>query len=163
MLPDINNHMRVGYRRYKGHVYLSVPIVFEGSKSNDMIDFIYDTGAFITTINRRLYEAYKLDKLVRHEKKLNSYTGTTEGYMFQIPGLIIGQRLLTGVWAFTPKSHEITQNLLGDNVIEYFIPIQDNQNDCFYFPDNPTPEPYTHPISKQTLACNDVLYTTPPL
>jgi len=158
MLPVVNDNMRIKYKRIKGHVYLRLNIIFEGSTYNDRVSFIYDTGAFITTINRNLYETYKLDKLPRREVTMSSYAGASEGYVFQIPGLIIGQRLLTGVWAFSPKDAEISQNLLGDNVIEYFSPVQDNHNDCFYFPDNPTPQPYIHPKSNFSLACDKVMY-----
>jgi len=158
MLPEINERMRVRYRRRKGHVYVNIPIVCEGSTDSDEIRFVYDTGAYITVINRERYEKYKLDTLPRKEVIMNGYNGLSPGYIFQIPGLVIGQRLLTGVWAFSPKSGDIKQNLLGDNVIEYFIPIQDNHNDCLYFPDNPTPDPYVHPATGFSLACENIMY-----
>jgi hypothetical protein len=148
---------RIGYRRKKGQIFLNVPIVCEGSTDSDAIDFIYDTGAYITVINKERYERYGLDKLPRKEASIGGYDGSTPGYVFQIPGLIIGKRLLSGVWAFSPISEDIKQNLLGDNVIEYFRPFQDNLNDCFYFADNPKPEPYTTPDKSASLACDKVL------
>jgi len=89
---------------------------------------------------------------------MSGYAGSAPGHIFQIPGLIIGQRLLTGVWAFTPTSMDLKQNLLGDNVIEYFIPIQDNLHDRIFFPDNPKPEPYVHAETNFSLACDSVMY-----
>ena len=56
-----------------------------------------------------------------------------------------------------PKSKDIKQNLLGDNVIEYFRPLQDNQHDCFYFMDNLTPDPYISPDKTFSLACDRVM------
>ena len=158
MQPELNERMKVEYERVKGQVYVDIPIVCEGCTNLDRILFIYDTGAYITVINREFYEKYKLDELPRKEVALGGYVGSAPGYVFQIPGLIIGQRLLTGVWAFTPKSMHVKQNLLGDNVIEYFIPIQDNQQDCIYFPDNPSPEPYIHLGTNFSLACDGVVY-----
>jgi len=152
----IDNKTRVPYIRSRGHIYLDVVIVYEGSTENDTIDFIYDTGAYLTTINKYNYDWFNLNKLPRREIIIGGYNGTTMGYLFQIPGLVIGEKLLTGVWAFSPKSDEIKQNLLGDNVIEYFRPFQDNLNDCIYFIENPNPEPYISPDGAFSLACDGV-------
>ena len=158
ILPTLNRKMRLEYNRIKGQIYLQIPIICEGSTDSDKILFMYDTGAYLTVINRERYEWFNLNKLPCKEAKISGYVGSTPGYVFQIPGLVIGQRLLTGVWAFTPKSIDVKQNLLGDNIIEYFIPIQDNSNDCFYFPDNPNPEPYVHPNTNFSLACDGIMY-----
>jgi len=147
----------MGYKRKKGQVYLDVQVVCEGSTDSDKIDFMYDTGAFLTVINREIYEWFGLHKLPRKEVTISGYIGSTPGYMFQIPGLVIGKRLLSGVWAFTPKSKDVKQNLLGDNVIEYFRPFQDNLNNCFYFLDNPAPEPYANPEYNFSFACDRIL------
>jgi hypothetical protein len=88
---------------------------------------------------------------------MSGYVGSTPGYVFQIPGLVIGKRLLSGVWAFSPKSMDVRQNLLGDNVIEYFRVFQDSMDDCFYFLDNPKPDPYIHPQTGFSLACDGVM------
>ncbi|MCL2188923.1 MAG: hypothetical protein FWC16_08390 [Defluviitaleaceae bacterium] len=136
----IDEKTKVKYTRLKGHTYLDIPIIREGSDENSNITFLYDTGAYITVINREIYEWHSLNKLPRKEAMMGGHVGSTPGYIFQIPGLKVGKRLFIGVWAFTPKCKNIKQNLLGDNVIEYFRPLQDNQNDCFYFLDNLTPD-----------------------
>ncbi|MCL2204727.1 MAG: retroviral-like aspartic protease family protein [Defluviitaleaceae bacterium] len=100
----IDDKTKVKYNRQKGHVYLAIPIVSEGSDENSRIPFMYDTGAYITVINREMYEWHGLDKLPRRAATMGGYVGSTPGYIFQIPGLIVGKRLLVGVWAFTPKS-----------------------------------------------------------
>ena len=158
MMLAIDEKTKIKYTRRKGHVYLDVRIVCEGSTDADKINFMYDTGAYITVINKERYEWFGLDKLPRREGVIGGYTGSTPGYIFQIPGLVIGKRLLSGVWAFTPKSEDVKQNLLGDNVIEYFRPFQDNQNDCFYFIDNLYPEPYTDVEYSFSLACDSVMF-----
>ena len=155
---DSNGKIQLKYRRIKGQIFLSIPIICEGSTAEDEIDFMYDTGAFLTVLNREWYEWYGLNKLPRMETSMGSYVGSTPGFVFQIPGLIIGQRLLIGVWAFTPKDMNLKQNLLGDNVLEYFNPYQDNSNDCFYFLDNSNPEPYVSDEFNFSLACAGIMF-----
>jgi len=148
---------KMEYERSKGQVFIRVQIICEGSTDSDKIKFIYDTGAYLTVINREIYEWFNLDQLPRKEATMGGYVSSTEGYVFQIPALVIGGRLLSGVWAFTPKNKEIKQNLLGDNVIEYFRPFQDNQENCFYFLPNSFPDPYISPDNSFSLACDNVL------
>jgi len=152
----LENKTKVQYKRDRGHNYLEIVLVCKGSSEQDIIDFIYDSGAYLTVVNRDIYEWHKLNELPRRKIVIKSYDGTTPGYLFQIPGLVIGGRLLTGIWAFTPENKEIKQNLLGDNVIEYFRPFQDNLNDCIYFIENPKPEPYISPDGTFSLACDGV-------
>jgi len=152
----LDEKTRMPYIRRKGQSFLSVPIICEGSTDTDKIDFIYDTGAYLTVINRERYEWFRLNKLPRRKTAIGGYSGSASGWLFKIPGLKIGKRLLSGVWAFSPESMDIKQNLLGDNVIEYFKPLQDNENDCFYFADNPKPQPYISPDKAFSLACDGI-------
>jgi len=140
-----------------GHVHVWVPIVCEGSTDDDSILFVYDTGAFITVLNLDRYEYFKLYNLPCREITLHGYAGGTPGYLYKIPGLRIGRRLVSGVWAFTPKSPDLKQNLLGNNVLEYFRPFQDNMYDFIYFPDNLTPKPFYSEKNGISLACDGVL------
>ena len=155
---SFDNNTKMPFIRRRGQIHLRVQVVFKDSTGADKIDFIYDTGAYLTVINRDRYEWYGFDKLARSKAAINGYSGSTSGYVFQIPGLVIGRRLLAGVWAFTPESREIKQNLLGDNVIEYFNPYQDNECDCFYFTDNPAPDPYVSQKHGFSLACDGVFF-----
>jgi len=157
MTITVDDKTKGEYSRSKGHVYIDIPIVRKGSTDSDSINFMYDTGAYVTVVNREMYEWHGLDELPRMNATMGGYVGSTPGYIFQIPGMRIGKRLLVGVWAFTPKSKEIKQNLLGDNVIEYFRPFQDNQEDCFYFIDNLYPEPYVSADNSLSLACDGVM------
>ena len=157
MVDIFSERVKMEYERSKGQIFLRIQIICEGSSEADKIKFIYDTGAYLTVINREIYEWFGLDKLPRREANMGGYIASTAGYVFQIPALVVGNRLLSGVWAFTPRCRSIKQNLLGDNVIEYFRPFQDNENNCFYFPPNLTPEPYVSIDKKFTLACDNVL------
>jgi predicted aspartyl protease len=139
-----------------GHIYIDVHIVCEGSSDNDTIRFIYDTGAFITVLNRDRYEHFKLFKIPRHGVTMFGYAGGTTGYLYKIPGIKIGGKLIKGVWAFTPETPLIKQNLLGNNVLEYFRPFQDNMFDSIYFPENLTPKPFVSDKYHVSLACDGV-------
>ena len=85
----IDNKTRVPFTRANGHAYLKLLIVCSGSTENDTIRFVYDTGAYITVLNREEYEWFNLNKLPRKEVTIGSYDGATPGYLFQIPGLKI--------------------------------------------------------------------------
>jgi hypothetical protein len=132
------------FRRENGQYRLYVTIFRDVSKSKmGVVDFIYDSGAFLTVINKERYETLGLSKLPRVEHFIYGYTGKADGYFFQVPWFLIGGEELQYVWAFSPKSGELSQNLLGTNVIEEFNIFQDNEHDCFYFMPNKNPRFYT--------------------
>jgi predicted aspartyl protease len=69
---------------------------------------------------------------------LNGFMGGCLADIKEIPGLLIGGKLLDGVKAAVP--HMITDtNILGLNVIEYFKYFIDTENDKIYFSMNPRP------------------------
>jgi hypothetical protein len=156
---QLDEKVRLRTTREKGHSYIDLLIVCEGSTDEDFVSFMYDTGAWLTVLSRKYYETYKLNALKRMPFSMGGYGAGEDasrkipGFMYQIPALKIGNRLLTEVWAFTPASYEISENILGCNVIEYFNPYQDNSNDYIYFFDNLTPRPYVHEISGFSLKC----------
>lgn len=132
------------FRRENGQYRIFLTIFRDTDKSKTgLVDFIYDSGAFITVINKERYETLGLCNLPRVEHYISGYTGKAEGYYFQIPWLRIGGEDLPFVWAFSPKSGDLSQNLIGTNVIERFRIFQDNEDDCFYFISNQTPRFYT--------------------
>ena len=131
------------FRRENGQYKLYATIYRDVSKTKiGVVDFIYDSGAFLTVINKERYETLGLDCLPKIEHHINGYTGKADGYFFQIPWLRIGGEDLQYVWAFSPKSSDLKQNLLGTNVIEKFRVFQDNEDDCFYFQLNKNPRYY---------------------
>jgi hypothetical protein len=151
--------------RAKGHFYVKILLIREGSTKENYISFMYDSGAWITVLSRKVYEKNKLNILPWKPFSMRGY-GASEGekesinkiqevpgFMYEIPALKIGNRVLTKVKSFTPENYKITENILGGNVIEYFCPYQDNSNDYFYFPDNLNPKPYIHEKSGFSLAC----------
>ena len=156
---QLDERVRHRTTREKGHFYVEILIVREGSTKDNFELFMYDSGAWITVLSRKVYERNKLNALPWQSFSMSGYGAGIDtsrqvpGFIYQIPALKIGQRLLTEVWAFTPASYEITENILGGNAIEYFNPYQDNGNDCFYFFDNPAPKPYIHEATGFSLKC----------
>jgi hypothetical protein len=132
------------FRRENGQYRLYATIFRDVGKTKmGVVDFIYDSGAFLTVINKERYETLGLNSLPRVEHHINGYTGKADGYFFQMPWLRIGGEDLQYVWVFSPKSGDLKQNLLGTNVIERFRVFQDNEDDCFYFLLNTNPRYYT--------------------
>ena len=43
----LENKTRVQFKRDKGHSYLDIVIVCKGSTEKDIIDFVYDSGAYL--------------------------------------------------------------------------------------------------------------------
>ena len=144
MQINFSNSHKSTFRRVSGQYRLYATIYRDTDKvRKGVIDFIYDSGAFLTVINKERYETLGLDRLPRVEHYINGYTGKAVGYYFQLPWLQMGGEDLPYVWAFSPKSGELSQNLLGTNVIERFRVFQDNEADCFYFIKNNKPRFYT--------------------
>ena len=111
-----------------------------GSFSNYMVDYIFDTGAFITVLTRDEAELLGfIDKYtIQANVVLEGFSGSCLVDIKDIPGLIIGGRRLEGVKVAVPQS-ETDKNILGLNVIELFKYYIDTENDMIYFADNPNP------------------------
>lgn len=159
MFSQLDKRVRHKMTREQGHFYIDLLIVCEGSKDDELTPFMYDTGAWITVLSRERYEVHKLNVLPMRPFSMSGYgasvdeTRKVQGFIYQIPALKIGRRVLTDVWAFTPASYDIAENILGGNAIEYFNPYQDNGNDYFYFFDNSNPKPYIHEATGFSLKC----------
>ena len=107
--------MDFGYRsaekleyRIDGHYYLSVPTFYTSDNYvNDLIRFIFDTGAFLTVINRDTAAAFGFDKIEAIHKNipLSGFTGSGSGDLKEIPGMIKGGRRLEGVKVAVDQNH----------------------------------------------------------
>jgi len=160
MVIQLDKRVRHKATRENGHFYVDVLLVCEGSTDDSFVPFMYDTGAWLTVLSRKYYEANGLYSLSWEKFSMGGYGAGVDknrkvpGVLYKIPALKIGKRVLTGVRAFTPASYEIEENILGGNAFEYFNIYQDNGNDYLYFFDNPNPTPYVHEKSGFSLACD---------
>jgi len=125
-----------------GHYYLHVPAFYGNDDfSNYVINFIFDTGAYITVLSRKTIIRMGLDEKFTVEKNtpLSGFAGKTLVDIKEIPGFVIGGRRLEGVKVAVPHINT-DENILGLNVLEYFKYFVDTENDKIYFAQNLNPD-----------------------
>ncbi|MDR0221749.1 MAG: retroviral-like aspartic protease family protein [Lachnospiraceae bacterium] len=121
-----------------GHYHIQIPAFFTASTNrNDIVDFIFDTGAYLTVVTLQTATRFGWDKLSPLVTKieLSGFAGCCEGDIIAIPGLVIGGRRLEGVKVAIPHIHT-NDNILGINVLEHFKFLLDTTENKVYFADN---------------------------
>ncbi|MDR2598804.1 MAG: retroviral-like aspartic protease family protein [Oscillospiraceae bacterium] len=136
-----------------GHRHIRVPIFFDkNSYSNDTVDFIFDTGAYLTVLTQKTASIFGFDKITPIQRKI-PLTGFAdshcEGDFIEIPGMLLGGKRLEDVKVAIPYV-TISDNILGLNVLEYFNYFIDSNNDKIYFSETSSYKP-----SKE-LSCSKV-------
>lgn len=139
--------------RAKGHLYIFVQAFYEGSHSKGRrLNLILDTGAYVTVLSRRTAIRCGYDKLPLKEVTINGFGGNGEpADAVRIPGLKILNKLVTDVPVLIPHRKDLTQEVLGLNVLEYFNYYVDTENSRLYLKLNPNPQSYD-PI----IACGQI-------
>jgi clan AA aspartic protease (TIGR02281 family) len=122
-----------------GHRHIEIPVFYEkGSYSNHAVDFIFDTGAYLTVLTRKTARRFGFDKIVpiRTNIPLTGFADSRcTGDMVAIPRMLIGGRMLGDVKVAVPHI-DTEDDILGLNVLEHFNYLIDNTNDKIYFSDN---------------------------
>jgi len=120
------------------HYYLDVPVFYNiENYLNERVQFLFDTGAYITIINRATSALFEFDRLpsIIDEFPLTGFAGSCNASVKVIPWMAIGGRLLKGVKVAIP--HEVTKhNILGMNVLDYFKYFIDSESNKIFFSDN---------------------------
>jgi predicted aspartyl protease len=120
------------------HYHLDVPVLFDRvNHLNKVVQFLLDTGAFITVLSKATSVRLEFDKLpsIVENFPLTGIAGSCNASLKEIPGMVIGGRLLEGVKIAIP--HEDTKyNILGMNVLDHFNFLLDAENNKIYFNDN---------------------------
>ncbi|MCL2198271.1 MAG: retroviral-like aspartic protease family protein [Defluviitaleaceae bacterium] len=125
-----------------GHYHLNVPTFYNfDNYANTPVDFVFDTGAFLTVITRDAAARLGFHNrfTVQENITLSGFSGECLADLKEIPGFTIGGRKLTGVKVAVPHI-ETNTSILGLNVIEYFKYFIDTEHDKIYFAENPMPE-----------------------
>ena len=120
---------------------LNVPMFYEfDNYSNDRVDFVFDTGAYITVITKRdaAFLGFTNSYIIQSGVPLSGFIGGCMVDIMNIPGMIIGGRHLEGVKVAVPQVDTDT-NILGLNVLETFKYLIDTENDLIFFAQNPLP------------------------
>jgi len=152
---NINNRsVYLSIKRHGGHYYVTLRATYNTSNKayTEKIDFILDTGAFITVISRDIAELFGYDKLPKIPSKIKGYTGETPADFVRIPGLKILNIEFVDVPVLIPHNKELKQNILGLNVLEYLEYSIETKNDKIYVSLNTNPRHY-HKI----LECGQVI------
>ena len=113
---------RLDYSLSNGHLICTcMTLNYITSKETD-IEFIHDTGAFISTLSKSQYEQLDYDKINvdRHNVELGSYNSVSKGLVFTLPFLFVANFTVKNVQMFVPYSYTLTQNLLAMNVLGLF-------------------------------------------
>jgi len=140
--------------RADGHRHLMVPVFFkEGSHANDKVDFILDTGAYLTVLTLKTAVLFGFDKVTPLKKNipLTGFAGfSIAGDLIEIT-MLIGNRKLSAAKVAIPYVNT-TDNILSLNILEHFNYAIDNTNDKIYFADNPIYKAH------QELKCGNLFY-----
>jgi len=121
------------------HYYLDIPLLHDTDAFlNEPVQFLFDTGAYITVINKKTAILFGFDKLpsVVEHFPLAGISGFCDASLKEIPGMIIGGKVLKGVKVAIP--HDDTKYcILGLNVLDYFKYLIDSEYKKVYFSNNP--------------------------
>ena len=124
-----------------GNYHIRIPTFYGfDSYSNDRIDFIFDTGAYITVLSRQ--EAVLFDFMdnftIKSNVPISGFAGSCLVDIKEIPGFVVGGKRLEGVKVAVPHI-DTDVNILGLNVIELFKYYIDTEKYEIYFSENPLP------------------------
>ncbi len=152
MIINIHEENYMNFIKSKGHIYLDVKVVYTGSDDDSRINFILDTGAYITVISRQTAIFNGYNTVLKKNVPLTGFIkGNEFADLIEIPGLIIGNKLITKVRVLVPHNEEIVQEVLGQNVLEYFNYFMDTKNSRLYFGLNDNPQ-----LHSKELWCGEI-------
>ena len=120
--PEFFMGHRLEYELSNGHLICTCMALSYVTNEETDIEFIHDTGAFISTLSRTQYEQLDYDKIKadRHNVELGSYNSVAKGLVFTLPFLFLANFTVKNVQMFVPYSYNPTQNLLAMNVLGLF-------------------------------------------
>jgi len=153
-MSTVNSSNFLNIKRHSGHYYVTLRAKYNAFDKayTEKIDFILDTGAFITVISRDIADMFGYGKLPKIPSKIKGYTGESPADFVRIPGLKILNIELLDLPVLIPHNRELKQNILGLNVLEYFEYSIETKNDKMYINLNTNPRHY-HKI----LECGQVI------
>ena len=120
--PEFLSGHRSAYELRNGHLICTCMMLNYITNEEAGIEFIHDTGAFISTLSRIQYEQLNYDKISidKHNVELGSYNSVSKGIVFTLPFLFVANFTVKNVQVFVPYSYSLTQNLLAMNVLGLF-------------------------------------------
>jgi len=140
--------------RDSGLLFIPLKVIYSGSpEDGEAIDFILDTGAYLTVISRSTAIRCGFDKLPKKTTDLFGFGDAITVDFVRIPGLIILGKTRVDIpvliphsmYRTNPRTGEIKQmpEVLGLNVLEYYNYYIDTEKDRLYLNENPNPRFYS--------------------
>jgi len=127
-----------------GHRHVDIPLFYgKDSYSNHQVDFVFDTGAYLTVLTKYTAEQFGFDKVtpVQTDIPLTGFADSKcSGDLIEIPGMLIGGKILVDVRVAIPYI-DTEDDILGLNVLEYYNYLIDSSNDKIYFSESITYKP----------------------
>lgn len=145
--------------RENGHLIVEVTVPISG-KSKSKIDLILDTGAYVTVISKPTAQRIKLPVGTGKPASLHGFTeeqAPIAGELIEVPQMVLGKHTVNDFKVIVPLDDIVVSEVLGDNVLNYFIYTVDNDKDVIYFKKNPNPKPYKNDEKGIDLSCGKVL------
>jgi predicted aspartyl protease len=140
--------------RKEGHIFFEMEFVSCDQPTNDSTAIMLDSGAYLTVISANTATKFGFDNLPYKNLDLRGFTGSTPAKLITIPGIKIVGWVITQVNILVPFDRKIKQEVLGQNVLEYFNYNVKHDEDKIYFTKNPNPKPQSKYID--LLGCGDV-------
>ena len=144
--------------RIEGHIFFEIEFVSHNQLTNDSTKIMLDSGAYLTVISVNTAIKFGFNKLPYKTLDLRGFTGSTPAKLITVPGIKIADWVITQVNILVPFNKEIKQEVLGQNVLEYFNYNVKHDEDRIYFTKNPMPKPQAK--YKNLLGCGDVFSTS---
>ena len=147
------------FLRKRGHMLVDAHVFpLEGSPIK--IQFVFDSGAYITVLTRVSAHQIGLPLSGVHTVNLTGFNkdrGSDKAEIVTAPKFEIGKYIVEDVQILVPlEDIEITE-VIGENVLEYFTYTVDHNIDRIYFANNLNPKPYKDLAKGIDLSCGRVL------
>ena len=147
------------FSRTWGHILVDAHVIPSVGKPTK-IQFVFDSGAYITVLTRLSARRVGLPITGEYTANLTGFNKERRSDKAEIvvaPRIEIGKHIVEDVQILVPlEDIEITE-VLGENVLEYFIYTVDHDTDRIYFAKNPNPKPYKDLRKGIDLSCGRVL------
>jgi len=124
-----------GFAIERNHMMVSVLAINSLAGAETKINFVYDSGASMTIINRWHFEELQIanSKIEMTDYTMGTYGNPVPGHIWQLPYLFIGGFSVENVSCFTPISPKSTFSLLGLTVLAHFNQFIDMGKSKIYF------------------------------
>ena len=145
--------------REGGHILIRANL-FASPQSFMKIPFILDTGAYISVLRRARALQAGIELTGIYSANLTGFNrerGFDKAEIVSVPKVEIGKFSVEDVRILVPLEDIEIPEVIGENILEYFIYAVDHDRDRIYFAKNPNPKPYIAPEKGIDLSCGRVL------